>query len=426
MDLNKTLPIKRDTVAVMSTLEAGGSFQVSPFNLAKEIQSQFSFPDRVKIADTTLRDGEQSPGVIFNIQDKLAIAQMLDEAGIDRIEVGNPVISTREKEAVRRVARSKLKAEVYALARAIRADIDLALECGVEGVYVYVPVSDLEIERKFRWSREKAVEVALESLQYAKDQGLRVSFFPFDTTRADLQFIRDFLKLVEKETDVDSIVVVDTVGCITPQGMFYLVSKIREMVNLPLEAHCHNDFGLATANALAAVCAGAEVVHTCVNGLGERAGNSALDEVVLGLSVLYGLQLDIKLERLYELSKEVEKRSGLKVAANKPLVGDRVFTFSSGLVIDGLRRDPFTFLPLDPGLLNREISYLLEKSSGRGSVRMMLDAHDIDASPEQVEEILQEVKEYSEKRKRVVSEGRFKEIAHHVLRKAGSKLEETR
>lgn len=384
--------------------------ETSSFNLDESFQDELNFADEIKVLDTTLRDGEQTPGVVFSPTDKLEIARRLDEVGVDRIEAGNPVVSERDQQAIQDIVDEDLDADIYALARSIPDDIDLALDCNVDGVLVYSPSSDLEIERKFDWEREDATEAPLAATQYARDHGLKVSFFPFDTTRADLDFVRELLKTIDGEGLIDSVITVDTVGCANPHAMRHLVGEMVEMTDLPVEAHCHNDFGVATANALFAASAGAEVIHTTVNGLGERTGNPALDEVAAGLKYLYERELDIDMKMMRALSKEVVRRSDLPAAPDKPLTGDNAYRFSSGLVIDGLRRDPFTFIPVLPEVVGQAYTYLVGKNSGRGSLELKLEERDIDPerlTDDEYDELLAAVKHRSESQERPLEDHEF-------------------
>lgn len=384
--------------------------ETSPYNTHESFAADLQFADDIELLDTTLRDGEQTPGVVFSPSDKVALARRLDDIGIDRIEAGNPVISERDRDAVDRIAGEDLDADVYVLVRAIQDDIDIALECDVDGVLVYSPSSDLEIERKFNWDREDATAAPLAATQYARDHGLDVSFFPFDTTRADIGFVEELVQTIDGEGLIDSVIVVDTVGCANPHAFQFLVDQLETMTDLPIEAHCHNDFGLATANALFAASAGAEVIHTTINGLGERTGNPALDEVVAGLKHMYDQDIDVDLTEMRSLSKEVERRSNQDVAVDKPLTGDNMYTFSSGLVIDGLRRDPFTFIPVHPSVVGQDFTYVLGKNSGLGSIELKLEELGVDPetlSEAEREALVTAVKEVSETQERPLEDHEF-------------------
>lgn len=391
--------------------------KTSHLNLHKSFEGDLNFADNIKLLDSTLRDGEQTPGVVFSPGDKRAIARRLEHIGVDRIEAGNPVVSERDREAIKQITFDSHDADIYALARAIQDDIDLALECDVDGVLVYSPSSDLEIERKFRWDRDDATVAPLNAAEYAKDHGLTVSLFPFDTTRADIEFVRELIKTIDGEGLIDSVVAVDTVGCANPHGMRYLVEQMVEMTDLPVEAHCHNDFGLGAANAIFAASAGAEVIHTCINGLGERTGNPALDEVTAGLKFLYDQELDIDMSAMRSVSREVERRSDQQVAADKPLTGDNAYKFSSGLVIDGLRKDPFTFISILPEVIGQEFSYVIGKNSGQGSIKLKLEEYDIDPSAfseDEIDFIVSSVKEISETQERPLEDHELIEIVESI------------
>jgi methanogen homocitrate synthase len=388
---------------------------VSPYNFTEEVRRQFRFPEKIIFHDVTLRDGEQMAGVVFNTDEKILIAKLLDEIGVDRIEAGNPAISELERKSIKAVANLGLNAKIFSLARSIKSDIDLALSCDVSGILLYSPGSELQIKQKFGWTIERAIEVPIEAALYAKSHGLYVAYTPYDTTRSDISLLKSIIQKVVEEGKVDSIAIFDTVGCINPQAMFHLVSKIREFCKVPLEVHCHNDFGLAVANTLVAVVAGVEVVHTSVNGIGERCGNAALEEVALGLKLLYGLDVKLKFEKFYELSRIVEERSGVKVSVNKPIVGINAFRFEAGLVVDGIIKYPLTLEPILPELVGQKHSVLLGKKSGKASIQFKLKELGITATDEEINKILEKVKREGEEKKRPLTDDEFKNIVKEII-----------
>ncbi len=389
---------------------------VSPYNYEKEVIEHFDFAPTVKIHDVTLRDGEQMAGVIFDLNDKVAIAQELDSFGVDRIEAGNPVISESEKKSVKAVANLGLTSKVFCLSRSVKSDIDLALSCDVSGVLLYSPGSRLQIEKKLGWTTEKALEVPIEAASYAKSHGLYVAYTPYDTTRADLDTLRLIIEKMVDEGKVDSVAIFDTVGCATPQATSYLVRTIKGFCRVPLEVHCHNDFGLATANTLAAVAAGVEVVHTAFNGLGERCGNASTEEVAMGLKLLYGKDMGWKIQKITEICKLVEKRSKVALSISKPFVGINATRFEAGLVVDGIMKYPLTMEPILPELVGGKNIILLGKKSGRSSVIIRLKESGIDASDEQINGILQEVKREGEAKKRVLTDEEFNLIVNSFVK----------
>ena len=259
--------------------------------------------NRVWIFDTTLRDGEQTPGVVMSVEDKIEIAQKLDEVGVDRIEAGMPAVSPQDFEAIKKISKLGLKSKIYTFARAINADIDKAIECGCHGVIVEVPIGYPKLKYQFKWTWEDVLRKSVDVINYAKKQGMHVVYFPYDTTRAREEDLRNLLTRIMLDAPPDAVGVVDTMGCILPEAMKYMVRMVKGITNLPVEAHTHNDFGMAVATELAAVEAGAEVVHSCANGLGERTGNAALEELIVALHVLYGYETHYKLDKLPELGK---------------------------------------------------------------------------------------------------------------------------
>jgi len=242
------------------------------------------------------------------------------------------------------------------------------------GVVLEVQSGLPRLKYQFNWSEEEIIERSVQTINYAKGKGLYVSFFPYDTTRAELPFFKKLCEQVTTRSKPDSIAVVDTTGCILPEGMKYLLTEIKKITNMPLEVHTHNDFGLRTATSLAAVEGGAEVVHVCVNGLGQRCDNASLDEVVIGLKVLLGIPMEkIKYEKLFKISKKIEEYSRVKLAANKPIVGDGAFTRESGLGIDVFKKEPSVAFGLHPNFLGRQFEIVLGKKSGRPSIKTALE-----------------------------------------------------
>src|SRR5688572_9416351 len=282
---------------------------VSPYNYAPEVRRTYALPARVSIHDATLRDGEQTPGVVMSVAEKIAIAEKLDEIGVDRIEAGMPAVSEQDFQAIKEISRLGLKAKIYTFARAMNADIDKAIECGCHGVIVEVPIGLPKLKYQFKWTWEDVLKKSVPVIKYAKERGLHTVYFPYDTTRVAEDDFRNVLTRIMEEAPPDSVGVVDTMGCILPEAMKYMVRMVKSITNLPVEVHTHNDFGMAVATELAGIEAGAEVVHSCANGLGERTGNAALEELIVALHVLYGYDTQYKLERLPELRSE-ERRVG--------------------------------------------------------------------------------------------------------------------
>jgi isopropylmalate/homocitrate/citramalate synthase len=394
---------------------------VSPYNFVEDVIKDFKLPEKIIIHDTTLRDGEQQAGVVFKKNEKMEIAIALDEAGLHRIEVGMPAVSREDFEAIKEIAKQRLKAIVMAFVRCLRSDVDLALKCDVPGVVMELPSSRHLIHYAYKWDEEKAINSAVEAVEYAKSHGLFVTFFTIDATRAELDFFR---KVVEAVHDrMDTLTFADTFGVCSPWAISYFMNKIKEIVKKPIEIHSHNDFGLAVANALTAVVSGASGVHTTVNGIGERAGNASLEEVVLALELLLGVKTGIKLDKLYELSKLVEKYSKVQLPPHKPVVGETPFMIESGIIAEWWLnvRDikPTEVIPFIPELIgrNRPIELILGKKSGKTTIRYKLKKLGINnVSDELVMKILNEVKEKAVEKKASLTEEEFIEIAKKLLK----------
>jgi len=394
----------------------GDKWWVTQLNYADEVMKQLRFPSKVQFHDVTLRDGEQTPGVVLRMEEKLEIAKALDEAGVDRIEAGMPVVSEEDFQAIKKIANLGLNARIFGFSRIRKEDIDACIKADVSGVVTEGPVGYPKLKYQFSWSAEQVLENAIKAIDYAKSHGLYTIFFTVDGTRADLVFLLDLLSRLERETKVDGFAVADTFGSLTPEAARFLFSKLRERLSKPLEFHGHNDFGLATATSIAALSAGAEVVHVSVNGIGERAGNAALEEVATSLHLLYGQRTGIRLERLFQLSKTVERLTGFKPAYNKPIVGDRVFTRESGIGVAGWIKYPLGSQPYDPELVGNKPHVIVGKKSGRHSIEYKMKELGITKkiSDEQLEKILQEVKRRSIEKKAPLDDKEFIEIVDAV------------
>ncbi len=366
----------------------------------------------VKILDTSLRDGEQTPGVSLTPEQKLQIAKQLDILGVDYIEAGTAVISEGEQRGIKGIANEGLKAEISSFARLLKGDIDAAIECDVDTVNLVAPVSDAHIKKKLKTDRESLRNRTLEMVDYVKGHGLKVEISAEDASRADTGFLKSFFS--DLAAVVDRLCFCDTVGILYPERTKELFELICNF-NTPVAVHCHNDFGLATVNSVAAVLAGAEVVHVTVNGLGERAGNASLEEVVTALELLYGMKTNIAKSKLYETSRLVGNLTKVPVASNKPLVGDNVFTHESGMHVHGTLADTTLYEPMDPGIVGRKRRFAFGKHTGTASVKMALEEQGIQADEEQMSEILAKVKELGDKGK-LVTDADFQAVVDDVLR----------
>lgn len=373
----------------------------------------------VKILDSTLRDGEQTPGISFTPAQKLEIAKALDELGVDIIEAGTPATSEGEKEAIKKIASEGLRAEICCFSRCLKQDLDLALDCEVDSVHLVIPTSDLHLQTKLKKTREEARRMALESVEYALKHGLIVEFSAEDGTRSDKSFL--FSLLSEGiEVGAQRVCICDTVGVLTPERSFELFSEAVKTLKAPVSVHCHNDFGMATANSLAAIRAGASEVHVTVNGIGERAGNAALEEVVMALEILHGVKTGIKLEKIYEISKLVEKFSKIPVQPNKAIVGDNAFAHEAGIHVHGILENPCTYEPFNPELVGRSRRIIIGKHTGSHALEYQLQKWGISATSEQIGQILAEVKKLSDMGK-LITDSELRAIAATIT---GKKIEE--
>ena len=381
---------------------------VSPFNKEAELK----FPEKITIYDTTLRDGEQTPGVCLGTDEKLEIARKLDELGIHQIESGFPVVSKQEKISVKAIADEGLNAEILALCRTKKEDIDVAIDCGVDGVITFMATSDLHLKHKLRLTREEALNVCMNSIEYAKDHGLFLALSAEDATRTDLEFLKQIYRKAE-DYGADRVHIADTVGAISPQGMAYLVRELKKEINADIALHCHNDFGMALCNSIAGLVAGGSAVSTTVNGIGERAGNTSLEELIMTLLIIYGVDLGFNISVLYELSRLVEKHTLMKVPENKPIVGKNVFRHESGIHVDAVIEEPLTYEPFLPEMIGHHRRIVLGKHSGCRAVKAKLEEYGIDVTREELCRIVEEVKKNREKGK-YINDELFAEIVRSV------------
>lgn len=388
---------------------------VSFYNFLPAVRKGMNkLPAKIALHDVTLRDGEQQARITFRKDEKVKLAQALDEAGVDRIEAGLPSVSPQDKEAVREIAHLGLKSEVYAFSRCMKADVDSALSVDVDGVIMEIPSSDHLVKLGYGWTVAKAVDVSIEATSYAHDHGLKVTFFTIDSTRASMDVIAKLTGKVAKEGHMDALALADTFGVLNPQATSYFVKKMRAMLRKPVEIHAHNDFGLGVANSIAAIMAGAEVAHVTVNGIGERTGNTSLEELAMALQFLYGVKTKIKFEKLRELSKLVRKLSGVELPPQKPVVGDDIFTVESGIITGWWRRleklnKPLEMYPFLPELVGHDaVKIILGKKSGRDSILYMAEKHGLQLTDDAaVDNLLEKVKEKAIENKRPLTEEEF-------------------
>lgn len=389
---------------------------VSPFNEKAEVQNLSQPKKYIEIHDATLRDGEQTPGVVFTKDDKIRIAEKLIESGITRIEAGMPSVSESDFKAIKQISSTFKEANIYSFVRAMKEDIDMSLESGVKGVVIEVPIGYPKLKYQFNWTWEDILEKSVECINYARSQGLKVTYFPYDTTRAREEDLKNLIKGIMDNSPPDSIGVVDTVGCALPQTIGYMVKWFKKMTNnLPIEVHTHNDFGLAVATELAGIAAGAEVVHSCINGLGERTGNAATEELALAMHLLLGLDTPYKFKELAETCALVEQLSGIKIASNKPFSGKRNYTRESGIGVNLVMEQPLAMFATDPQFFGRKGEIVLGKKSGRASIEFYLKEIGVKANEEQITEILKSVKELGQEKRRLITKDEFSEIVERYV-----------
>jgi 2-isopropylmalate synthase len=354
----------------------------------------------IRILDTTLRDGEQTPGVSLTAEDKMEIARQLSKLGVDTIEAGFPSSSEGEKKVVKDIAHAGLTSEICALSRCTKGDIDAALACDVGLVHVFIPTSPVQMKYAVGLTPDEVLASAVESIEYVKKHGVRCEFSPMDATRSELPFLKRVCKAAQ-EAGMDSLNVPDTVGIMIPKTTVKLIEEIKTVVSVPISIHCHDDFGMAVANSLAAVEAGAAQVHVAVNGLGERAGNASLEEVVMALHEIYKFKTGVNTRLLYSTSRMVASLTGIAVQANKAIVGENAFAHESGIHTRGITEKPLTFEPIKPELVGRTRKLVAGKLAGTRGIKAELEEVGIHPSEEQLKEIVQRVKDLGDKGKMV-------------------------
>ena len=359
---------------------------------------------KVRIFDTTLRDGEQTPGISITPEQKVQIAIKLDELGVDAIEAGFPIVSQGEMQAIRTIAKQGLTAEICGLARAVQGDIDAVIDCDLSYVHTFIATSDIHMKYKLKMSRDEVLEKAICAVDYAKRHGIQVEFSAEDATRSDRQFIKKVFKAVA-DAGADRLDIPDTVGYATPPYIAELVKDVDAAAGrqLPLSMHCHDDFGLAVANTITGINAGASCAHVTINGLGERAGNASLEEVVMALQCLYNGKHNIKTELLYETSKFISNVMGIIVQPNKAVIGENAFGHESGIHTHGIINNPLTYEPISPELVGRKRWLQAGKHAGAHGIKAMLEDFGIIPTDTQLHDIVEKQKKLADKGKSITT-----------------------
>jgi len=354
---------------------------------------------KLKVLDTTLRDGEQTPGVSLTPKEKLRIAKALDDLGVDFIEAGSACTSPGEAESIGLIAKERLKAKVLSFSRVLEKEVDLCHGCGVDGLFLVAPTSDEHIRYKLGTTPEAFLKTLDKVVQQAKDCGLYIDLCCEDGSRSDVAYLKKVLDTVGDR--IDRFTIADTVGASTPEKMAQFFTELSKYKKFSYGVHCHDDLGMAVANTVASVRAGADTVNVTINGLGERAGNAPLEEVVGSLEILYGYKTNIKTEKIFEVSRLVEDLTGVPVQPNKALVGKNAFMHESGIHVDGLLKRTSTYEFVKPEYVGREKTFRFGKHVGGKGLKAILDSMRIGVTDEQFTKVFAEIKAMGDKGKTV-------------------------
>jgi isopropylmalate/homocitrate/citramalate synthase len=392
---------------------------VSPWCYLPQVLKGFNFPRQIQIHDVTLRDGEQQTAVVFRRNEKVEIAKQLDALGIHRIEAGMPAVSPQDRAAIQDIASLGLKAKIFSFARCVIDDVKTAKECGCSGVVVEIPSSDHIIKNAYGWPLERAMKSSIDATLAAKEAGLYTVFFTVDSTRTEVDRLLDIMQHVAEEGHMDAFTLADSFGGCTPAAVYHVVKKAIKRLKKPVEIHCHQDFGLGVANTIYALAAGASVAHTTITGLGERAGNVPMEDVVMSLLCQYGVNLGIRTEKLCEVSRFVLQRAKVTIPGNRPIVGDMLYQVESGIVAGFVRKarkeNPLEFVPFAAELVGQQpVTIVLGKNSGLPSIQEWCEKLKVQASEEEMLEMVRLVKEKSFEKKDLLTEDEFKSIVGQV------------
>lgn len=375
-----------------------------------------NLPTKVEIADCTLRDGEQQAGVVFNREDKVEIAKQLDALGVAEMEVGTPASTESDVQAARDIVKLGLRAKASGLCRAKREDVELFADIGMPVANISLPIGDLQRKYKLGWDDERWIKTCFDICEYAKSKGMFINLSPYDTTRCDMDFLDRVLNLARTSGVVDRFRLVDTVGSATPVAIKYMVRHMKNILGpIPVEVHCHDEFGMAMGTTVAAVEAGADVVSSTINGVGSRAGNCATEEIALALQVLYGVDTGVDLSKLKETCELVSRLSGVPIHNHKSVAGRNIFAIEAGMTVAGVLKNHWTVESYEPALVGQKRSIVLGKKSGKASVEYKLQEMNQSYTPEQVQELLHMVKELSTEKKRCIEDEEFLQMTKSVL-----------
>jgi 2-isopropylmalate synthase len=356
-----------------------------PNYYANQYNAMGTKPKKIHILDSTLREGEQHPGVTFSNKQRIQIAWMLDYFGVDQIEI-SPVVSSDHKEATKTIIKQGLKADIVAHVRALKEDIDVAIGCDAVWMATYLGMSDIHLKDKLRISREEALQRAVEAVEYAKSHGLKMRFTMEDASRAEPAFLIKMCKAIE-EAGVDRISIPDTVGIMRPVGMHNLVKTVREQIKTPLDVHCHNDIGLALANAFAGCDGGADQIHTTIDGIGERTGIPALAETAVALTYLYKSPNNFRLDMLMDLSRLIEQYTDIKPYDSKPIVGATAYKHKAGTHLAAILRNPAAYEPIEPKIVGNRRRIVFGELAGKNGAAYLMSLLGLEQNDEQAKSV---------------------------------------
>ena len=369
----------------------------SSWNHLDQVAKQYHFKDQIKIHDVTLRDGEQQAGLVLTSEQKVTLAEKMDEVGIHRIEAGMPAVSKEDSDAIKTIVKKKLSAEIFGFARCMVEDVKRSADCGVDGIVIEIPSNEQMIEKAYRWDLQKAIDLSIQATLAAKKAGLYTVFFPIDMTRASMDWVLELIESVANQGHMDALALVDTMGGLAPHTVPLLVDTVKSRINKPLELHFHDDFGLGSANSIMGLAAGADVVHTTISACGERAGNAAYEDIALALLTMYGKDIGLDYSKIYPLSQLFREMLDFPVRTNRGIVGDRIFDIESGIVAGWYNNvkenDLLLVAPYLPELVgHKKSNIVLGKHSGIPSLDDWLDRENLKLTKEEKTALLADVK----------------------------------
>lgn len=385
--------------------------QIEAYSRNKLVDCLDLKPLDIEICDVTLRDGEQTPGVVFTREEKIALATELDAVGVEIIESGFPVVSSDEKAIVKEIANMGLKAKTCCLSRSVISDVETAVDCDVDFISIFIAMSELHLKYKYHKTYEEMFSSAMEAVQYAKDHGVGVRFAAEDGSRTDINVLKKAFMAAE-EYKVDYVSIADTIGILSPSTTHYLISEIKKVVRTPICIHCHNDLGMATANTLAAAEAGAKQLHTTVNAIGERAGNASLEEVLVSLRVQYGIE-KYNTTRLMKLSGMVNEFSGIRPSITKAIVGEHAFSHESGIHVCAILEEPRTYELFSPEMVGGTRHLIVGKHTGMKALRGITKSMGYNLEKDQLCALLERIKNCTEAKKGI-SPRRLNEMINEI------------